>query len=181
MDTELDKIEAEKRELDLLLNKGMSFDLEVSTYKRGKGLGYLRKERVIEKQTFIIKEPTLSTLDRLAVEQIDMNFNESILESTEGVAEAKRLIKAHAKRCARIIAIAVVGSGTTIEKAKTPVLSELFYENIKPSKLFAIARMINAISNLGDFCNSIRYMSASRTTMPEPKAMPDRIEETAKD
>lgn len=183
------KIDSERRELNLLIGKGITFDLRIATLERLPGWsGFLRKKaKVLRDHKFHIQEPTLSTLDRLATEQLDLNIDESVMKSDQGIREAKSLTKKHSKRLARIIAIAVLGSDYMIPSMKAGViryefndarlndLTELFFHQIKPSKLFELVLMINALSNLGDFCNSIRLMSAERTTMPI------RIEENKQD
>ena len=45
-------------------------------------------------------------------------------------------------------------------------LTSLFTRRIKPSRLYQIYILIQTMCNLGDFLNSIRLMSADRTTMP---------------
>lgn len=178
--TEHEKIEAEKIELNSLIGKGLSFDIERTVYKREQGfLGYFKK-RVpeVEKLKFTIQEPTLSTLDRISAEQIELRIDESIISGENGISEVKNLAKNHAQRMARIVALAVLGqdyvisssSGSSVrykyDDQKLNELSELFFQNIKPSKLIQLTMIINTISNLGDFMNSIRLMSASRTTIP---------------
>jgi hypothetical protein len=178
--TEQDKIEAEKIELNTLISKGLSFEVDRTVYKREKGfLGFFKK-RVpeIEKLKFTIQEPTLSTLDRLSAEQIDLRIDESLISGESGISEVKSLAQKHSQRMARIIALAVLGQDYVISTSvgssvrysyddqKLKELSELFYINIKPSKLIQLTMIINTASNLGDFLNSIRLMSASRTTIP---------------
>lgn len=180
MKDEFDKIEAEKRELNLLIGMGLTFMLDHTIKKRQAGiLGYLKKRlTVAETLTFKIEEPTLATLDRLASEQVELRIDEKALSSGTGLSEAKNLTNQHAKRCAKIIALAVLGSdymeatqhGARVEyipnEKKLKELTELFFQNIKPSKLIDLVKMVNLMSNMGDFCNSIRSLSASRTTMP---------------
>jgi hypothetical protein len=187
--TELEKIEAERSELNTLIDRGISFDVEHIVYKRQKGFfGYFKKiVQEIEKLNFTIHEPTLSTLDRISAEQIELIIDEKVMSSEAGISEAKALTAKHCKRMARIIALAVLGQDYVIassigfgirfkyDDAKLNELTDLFFQNIKPSKLMQLTLVINTISNLGDFTNSIRLMSAARTTMPI------RIEEKQRD
>ena len=174
------KNEIEKKELNLLIRNGIRFNVERTLWHRQKGiLGYLRK-RISEKETlaFKIEEPTLTTLDRLTTEQIEFNLDEKALSADTGLATARRLAKDHSRRCAKIIALAVLGmdyqiaiqtrSGVryTTDEKRLKELTNLFFQSIKPSKLGGLVGAIDITSNLGDFCSSIRLMSVSRTTMP---------------
>lgn len=180
MTEDFDKLEAEKKELNLLIGKGLSFSLNRTIQVRQKGILGRFKKRTTKKETlsFKIEEPTLATLDRLASEQIELDIDEAALSSPVGLSEARKLTKKHAQRCSKIIAIAVMGGdyltaeqhGVQIkyvpDDSKLNELTGIFLHTIKPSKLIHLVKMINLMSNMGDFCNSIRSMSASRTTMP---------------
>lgn len=156
-------IEAEKKELNILVSKGLTFDIE-HTITRRKSFRKIKETEVLH---FTIQEPTLSTLDRIAAEQIEMQIDEQAITS-DSFAESRRMIVAHSRRLARIVALAVLGEEYNEKRLKE--LSDLFFHTIKPSKLKAITSIINLTGNLGDFMNSIRSMQV-RTTMP------DRIEE----
>ena len=173
---DINKLEQERKELNTLINKGVSFevkDIEFETHKRFFGLV---KKRVP-------KEVTLSTLDRLSAEWIEFAIDETLMKSADGMKRARGLAKEHAVRCARIIAIAVLGENRLIpypHKGGTrwvedvnaiEDLTALFARKIKPSRLYQLCVLVNAMCNLGDFLNSIRLMLPERTTMP------NRIEE----
>lgn len=178
--TDEQKIEAEKQELNLLVNRGVSFDVERTIYRRPKGLFGIFKKRIPtkEKLKFQIQEPTLSTLDRISSEAVEMIIDETIVSSDAGLSEARKLTNQHALRCAKIIALAVLGqdymktiqSGNQVkyipDNKRLEELTRLFAENVKPSKLMQLTLLVNTMSNLGDFMNSIRLMSGARTTMP---------------
>lgn len=181
---------AERKELERLTNRGMAFEVSrtLSVKRKGwKGAILGLREKVSETTTYTIEEPVLSTLDRLACEQLELEINEGVFNSDTAVAEARKLAKKHAERMARIVAIAVLGSDYMVQvKTKSGVkyvpddkslqdLTLVFFHNIKPTKLARLVTLITTMSGLGDFCNSIRSMSASRTTMP------DRIEEKEED
>lgn len=186
---EKEKITAEKRELDILLDKGVKIEIERPVYKRLPGItGYLKKRvRSIEKMEFTIKEPTLATLDRIASEQIELELNEDALKSDQGVSEAYRIVKANGRKMARILAYAALGQdyvktkvdGSTTryeyDYKKLDELTELFLHTINPPTLLKHVLTVINLSNLGDFTNSIRLMSPARTTMPI------RIEQNKKD
>lgn len=178
--TEEQKISAERKELNALINKGVTFEVEVPKFVRRKGIfGRLRKPiKTTEKRKLVIQEPTLSTLDRISAEQIELRIDENVMSTENGIAEAKKLVNQHGRRMARIVALAVMGqdyaqamqSGSHISyKLKDKELDELtdlIFANVKPSMLMQLTVLVNTMSNLGDFMNSIRLMSAARTTMP---------------
>lgn len=173
-------LEKEKSELNALIRKGVSFevkDVEVVVEKRFFGL--IRKRRMIEvTKKFTIEEPTLSTLDRLSSEWIELAIDEKALKSDDAMVKARTMAHQHSIRCARIVAIAVLG----VDRLKCSIkggfphyvedteklnkLTDLFARQIKPSRLHQFAILVNSMSNLGDFMNSIRLMSTDRTTMP---------------
>jgi deoxyribose-phosphate aldolase len=172
--------ETEKRELDVIIGRGVSFEVEQTTYRRKKGIfGRLKKrEKFTEKVKYIINEPTLSTLDLISAEQIELRIDESMIASDTGINEAKKISAEQCKRMAKILAICVLGEdyvlpiqkGSAIkyvrDEKRLQELTEIFMAFVKPSKLVQLTLLVNTISNLGDFINSIRLMSASRTTMP---------------
>lgn len=178
--TDQEKITAERNELNTLINKGVNFDVERTIHKRQKGIFGIFKKRIPVKELlkFTILEPTLSTLDRISEEQIELIIDENIMTTEAGLCEARKFTKKYSRRLARIIAIAVLGQDyiMTIQEGarirykyddtKLDQLTDLFLHNIKPSKLMQLTILINTMSNLGDFTNSIRLISASRTTMP---------------
>lgn len=185
----MSELNQERNELNILIDKGVNFEIERTINVRQNGfLGYFKKRyQKTEKLQFTIKEPTLSILDLLSNEQIDLAIDESIMSSDSGIQEAKKMSGKHGQTLARIVAIATLGqdyiktkkNGSSFiykyDDKKLNELQELFFIHIKPSKLLQLAILVNTMSNLGDFTNSIRLMSASRTTMPI------RIEENKKD
>jgi hypothetical protein len=174
------KLNAERNELNTLIDKGVNFDIERTIHVRQNGILGIFKKRYAktEKLQFTIKEPTLSTLDRLSSEQIQLKIDEAVMSSESGVQEAKKMSNDYGTNLARIIALAVLGQDYIKAKKngskfsykcddkRLNELTELFFLNIKPSKLLQLAILVNTMSNLGDFTNSIRLMSAARTTMP---------------
>lgn len=178
--TDQQKLQAEKNELNLLLDNGVNIEVERTILKKKQGIaGFFGKRyKLTEKLTYTIKEPTLSTLDRLAAEQIDLVMDEASMSTGSAIQEAKKMSKEYCMKLAKIIAIAVIGQDYVIsyqdknrtsyefDNKKLAELTQIFYENVKPSRLLQYVILINTMSNFGDFMNSIRLMSASRTTMP---------------
>lgn len=173
-------MEQEKNELDLLIGNGFPFKIHRKIKKRKSGFLGFFQAKVEETETleFKIQEPTLATLDRISREQIELDLDETELTSDNALQNAKLLVNKHAKRCAKILAIAVLGNdyikanntGFSIsydkDDKKLNELTELFYTYIKPSEMLQLYTLVNTISNLSGFINSIRLMSASRTTIP---------------
>lgn len=178
--TKTDALEAEQNELRLMIQEGVTFDVEVTHYQRKPGLFgiFRKKERVTEKKVFKIKEPTLSTLDRLSALWLQMEIDETKLKEADYLNAAKKLANKEAHRLAEVVAIAVLGEDYYITTEKNGVykraedrealnnLTSLFMHSCKPSDLFTLAVLITNVSNLGDFINSIRLMSATRTSDP---------------
>lgn len=179
------QLEQERRELNALINKGVSFevkDIGFEMHKRFFGLIKKRTPKGVT-HTFTIEEVTLATLDRLSAEWIEIAIDESLMKSADGMNRARGLAKEHAVRCARIIAIAVLGENRLIpypckggtrwveDTQAIEELTALFARRIKPSQLYQLCILVNAMCNLGDFLNSIRLMQSERTTTP------NRIEE----
>lgn len=178
--TKIDALEAEQNELRLMIQEGVTFDVEITHCQRKPGLFgvFRKKERVTEKKVFKIKEPTLSTLDRLSTLWLQMEIDETKLKEADYLNAAKKLANKEAHRLAEVVAIAVLGEDYYITTEKNGVykrtedrealnnLTSLFMHSVKPSDLFTLAVLITNVSNLGDFINSIRLMSATRTSDP---------------
>lgn len=155
-DPNFDLAQAEAAELDGLIENGLKFTVPRRSIWRRIG----KPER-----TFVIRQPYLGTLDRLSVEFLQMGFDEDMLKA-DTMNEARRLTAENANRCARIVAIAVLNSQWKI-KWLTGLLARYFRWRITPQKLLNLTVIINQVSNVGDFINSIRFLSATpRTTAP---------------
>lgn len=178
--TKLENLTREQNELRQMINSGVTFDVEI-TYKRRKPglLGFLRKRETIkEKKVFRVAEPTLSTLDRLSALWLEMTIDETKLNDTDYLCAAKKLAAQEAKKLAEVVAVAVLGEDyyDVTEKGgyytrkpnekRLKRLASLFEHTITPSQLLTLAILITNVSNLGDFINSIRLMSATRTSDP---------------
>lgn len=178
---EIKTLEQEKNELNILINKGVAFEVDDIEFEERRVFFGLIKRRfpVKVRRKFKIEETTLGTLDRLSAEWIEFEIDESIMKSNDGMQRARTIANKHSLRCAKVVALAVLGSDYLIPKhtrngvvryvedtGRLEELTALFARAIKPSKLYQLYVLINAMCNLGDFMNSIRLMSADRTTMP---------------
>ena len=174
-------LEQEQSELNALINRGVSFEVQDIEVQYKSYLWGLFKKKILVPITrnFVIEEPTLGTRDRISSEWIEMAIEEETIKGEDGMLQARKMTKKHALRCARVIALAVLGSDLLIPKVskggfvryeedtkRLEELTRLFARQIKPSELYQLYVLINAMCNLGDFLNSIRLMSADRTTIP---------------
>jgi len=158
-------IKAEKLELDLLIEKGVEFNVVEQVKKRGKGIHWLRKRTEEVEHIFKVKQPTLGVLDRLSAEFIKLEVDEQNLAENP-LQESKLLVTQHGRTVARIVAIAVLREDCRDER-EVKRLAELFYRTVTPSKLVQLANIIHLTSNYASFTASIRSMSSARTTRPK--------------
>ncbi|MDR2009957.1 MAG: hypothetical protein LBQ22_05700 [Bacteroidales bacterium] len=174
-------IDLEREQLNLLIKRGVKFEVVAKIRKRNKGLkGFFKKPEILEETTsYEIHEPTLSVLDRLSEIWLDMAIDEEALKEGAVIVEAKKAAKQNAKKMARVIAIAVLGEDyhiTEITRAgkvkrynddkELNRLTNIFFHAIKPSKLALLSTTVTNVSNLADFITSMRLMSGARTTKP---------------
>jgi hypothetical protein len=158
-----DQLKAEKAELSTIIERGASFSV---------GCRSLLSRLIRKKERrFVIYQPYLGTLDYLSAEFIQMDFDQARLNG-DGYNEAKRLASVNARRCARIIAIAILNRKLGIKYLTRPLASYLLWR-VTPAKLYQLAMLISQMSNLVDFIGSIELMSIQkRTTDPTPIEMP---------
>ena len=164
-------LDLERNELGRLINEGYTFAIEVVCSRRWYQLWKPRTWR--ERRSFTIAEPTLSTLDRIARESIEVTIDEARVNGKTPLDEAKQLAARHAERAAHILAIATLGESRfkpntryTEDTERIARLSALFLHNITPSRLLELFSAVIAMMNLGDFTNSIRLIATNRTAMP---------------
>lgn len=169
----IDSLQQERNELRLLINEGVAFNVTylekvrkggrwhwlLRLFKRGKAIELVESQR-----TFVVKEPTAFTLDRLSAEYIELVLDEAKIKEAPR-QEARRLFSKHNRRMARIVAIAVLGN-LWEDKKQLGELTEFFSRWLKNSQLWELVQAIDLTNNLADFINSMRLMSSARTTMP---------------
>lgn len=173
-------LEQERRELNTIIGKGVSFEVKDVEFETKTRFWGLFKKHIPHEVTrkFTIQEPTLSTLDRLSAEWVEFTIDEQELQKPESMKAARTLTHFHARRAAKVVAIAALGEERLIPKPckagtiwiedekRLEELTDLFARKIKPSRLHQLYNIVNTMSNLGDFVNSIRLMSIERTTVP---------------
>ena len=181
-------LEQEREELNLLVSKGLKFDITVKVRRRKKGLRGLlsRREAAEETTSFEIHQPTLSVLDRISSLALDMAVEEDGVKDlgTSVIFEARQLVRNNSKRMARIVAIAVLGEDYHITETtrlgrikqrnddkELDRLTGLFFRAIKPSELAVLTTYITASNNMADFINSMRSLSGARTTQPRKESI----------
>lgn len=188
-DEKLEALTREQTELRKMIGEGVTFDVEITHYTRKPGfLGFFRRrDKITETKVYTIKEPTLATLDRLSLLWLQMEIDETKLGDDDYLRTARALANKEAKQLAEVVATAVLGEdyyiatfdGTTYRRMEDRKalrdLTRLFFHTLKPSELLTLAIIITNVSNLGDFVNSMRLMSATRTSEPEAT----RIEQQA--
>jgi hypothetical protein len=161
------ELEQEVNELNVLINKGVTFSI---TYNQKERKLFKTSVKKITKE-FTIKEPTLAVLDLISHESVKFHIDEDSLKENT-IQEGKILVKKHAKEMARIVAIAVQGEGCfvmnnrsfDIDNKSIDKLQYLFYHTIKPSDLYNLCAVILSVGNIGSFLNSMRLTSGATTT-----------------
>src|SRR5574344_2450337 len=154
----------EKNELSRIIQEGFDFSVEADIPKWVPcgPWGLLRRKKVVrQKYDFHIQEPTLGMLDRMSKEWIELAIEDEGMRELDEMSKARRWVAKDAVRCARSVAIAVMGNNFSKERQEE--LNVLFMNTIRPSQLYQLMVYISLTSNLGDFSNSIRLMCASRT------------------
>jgi len=150
-----DALQAEKKEADVLIDRGGKFTVPKQSFLKFFGT----KER-----SFTIKQPYLGTLDLISRELLDLKLDETKL-SENPVAESRVVIAASAKKLALVAAMVVLNNKLKI-RLFAGLLAQYFYWHLTPEQLFQLTITIAETSNLGDFINSIRYLAGIRTTTP---------------
>ena len=180
---EIKALEREREELNLLIQRGVKFDVTTKIRRRKKGLRgfFSRPETVNETHTFEIHEPTLSVLDRISELSLAIDIDEATIkaEGEAAITEARQVTKENIMRMARVVAVAVLGEDYHVTEVnrfgkvkkynddkELDRLTALFFHSVKPSVLVGLTAMITTMCNLGDFINSMRLLSGARTATP---------------
>lgn len=152
-----DTYQAEQNEANVLIEKGVKF-----TVKKQSFLKYFSKNK---ERNFFIEQPFLGTLDIISALFLSINFDEKLLDENF-LAASKELVSKSVKTCALVVAVSVLNSKLKI-KLFSKILAQYFLWRMRPSDLVKMSIIIHKINNYGDFINSIRLMSAIRTTAPQ--------------
>jgi hypothetical protein len=151
-------LEEKRSELVRLMNRGFEFAITEKVKVKQDGLfGIFKPKLITEVQhSFLIKEATLATLDLISLESLELD--ETGFDFTAD-SDRLRYSRKHYRRMAKIIAIAVCGANA--EKSEISEKTDLFFKYLKPSDLYNILKLIDITSNLGDFINSTRLVTAA--------------------
>lgn len=168
----------ERREIDVLLNKGFNIDVTYTEkkYKDGLMAIFEKPMEVTKKITLEFREPTLAVLDLVTAEYLNLRITEPPADSPSAkvIASAHKTVSDNARSMARIVAIFALGekafvcNGTDYDINVDDIerLTEIIFHWATPKKLERIISLCTALSNLPDFLTSIRLTGASRTTRP---------------
>lgn len=162
-----------KNELTRLINRGFPFQIEVTTKRRNPGIfGYFQSlETIKETKEFVIKEPTLATLDRIALLSLDID-PEKHKDEQDFNNYLKKNNRLHYKIMARIIAVSVAE-----EEDEEKELTELFYKCLKPSELYQIMQVADLASNHTDFMNSTLLVTAAQAHTARTETVEERLQD----
>jgi hypothetical protein len=177
--TDYNAIEAEKKEIRLLISNGISFTvnyMEKITVEipRWTWFKWLKKKvttKEPKQKEFIVKEPTAFTLDRLTAEYIELVIDEERIREAPR-QQARLYFQEHGKRMAKIVAIAILGNDWE-DNDKLSELTEFIFKWTTNSQQHELVQAIDLTNNLADFINSIRLLSSARTTIPNRIESPE--------
>ena len=167
-----EKKQIEINELMKLISEGFAFTIKYKISEK-KWWQFWKKNtfKIVEEQ-FRIKELTLGILDRISLESVELKEED---EQSVDSNYIKTYSRKHYKRVARIISIAILGKNAEylqknafgsydlvlneieIKRLSTKILSVL-----TPSDISKLLDIIDIESNLGDFINSTRKLTAAK-------------------
>ena len=167
----MEQKQLEYSEIQKLINDGFPIKISYQEITNKKWWQFWKKPEVKNvEETFVIKELTLSILDRIALESIELRENDDDFENEESI---KRYSRKHYKRVARIIAMAMLGENLEIavkdsfgnlnfkvNEKELQRLTNILMKVCKPSMIYGLLDIIDIESNLTDFKNSTRKLTA---------------------
>lgn len=161
--------ETEQNELRRIADAGFEFEVQVIRKKRLPGIQGFFKRKVTEKESlfFLLKEPTLAVFDLINMESSKMEKVVSDAEDFENYI--KIYARKHSQIMAKILAIAVLGKNlfymegfqVKTDEKEIKRLQAMFHKFLHPSDMYNLLQVIDLTSNLGDFINSARLMTAA--------------------
>lgn len=104
------------------------------------------------------------TLVRLGREYAEIEWSEEEL-SAHGIIEAKRMTLAHARRLAKITAIAWCGENPFLSLLR-PLMTWYFAKRMTPSMFLNVVEILNRQGDYANFSHSIRLTRGKRLTEP---------------
>jgi hypothetical protein len=146
----------EMREVRLILNEPDYFTCP-TLYRAYLGKHY---------DTWPIKYLPFNTLVRLGREYAEIQWSEAEINE-HGIVEAKRLTMAHARRLAKITAIAYWGERPFGNIARA-FFTRYFFRRMSPAMFLNVVRILNIQGGYQDFSLSIELIHGKRLTEPAP-------------
>ena len=165
----IDKIIQEYREHEILLERGVKFEIE---YKKCVNIPYLRGflPRKATK-TICLHQPTLATLSAIGREFLLFDIRDKS-ELDKPFSEAVILADKTAEKMARVIAIMATGikdpeiKNQDKQDKEITDLATLIFHNVKPVMLLKIVQAVRMMCSLENFITSISLMSEIKAGLP---------------
>lgn len=169
--------ELQKNEIIRLINQGFPFEIIVHKKIKKPGIwGYFQKKvAVSETRLFLIKEPTLATLDRIALESLDID-TDKFKDEEDSINYLKKTNRLHYKKMAKIVAIACYDEAKHMNETEED-LAELFFRCLTPNEINEIMQMIDIASNHLDFMNSTILVTAGQAHTAKTEIVEDRLQD----
>lgn len=170
--------ELHKNELIRLINQGFPFEITIHKKIKKPGiLGYFQKKvATSEIRLFLIKEPTLATLDRIALESLDID-TEKFKDEENFNNYLKKTNRLHYRKMAKIIAIACYDESKHVNETEDD-LADLFFRSLKSSELYQIFEIIDIASNHTDFMNSTILVTAAQAQTAKTEIVEERLQDS---
>lgn len=170
--------ELQQNELIRLINQGFPFEITIHKKIKKPGIwGYFQKKvATSETRLFLIKEPTLATLDRIALESLDID-TEKFKDEENFTNYLKKTNRLHYKKMAKILAIACYDQLKHINETEDD-LAEIFFRCLTPSELCQIIELIDIASNHMDFMNSTLLVTAAQAQTAKTEIVEERLQDS---
>lgn len=170
--------ELQQKELIRLINQGFPFEITIHKKNKKPGiLGYFQKKvATSETRLFLIKEPTLATLDRIALASLDID-TEKFKDEEDFNNYLKKTNRLHYRKMAKIIAIACYDKFKHINETEDD-LAEIFFRCLTSSELCQIIELIDIASNHTDFMNSTLLVTAAQAQTAKTEIVEERLQDS---
>lgn len=177
----METVDKELGQIGSLVDRGIEFSIPAKGFWERLIYGKERK--------FEITQLCFGALDLITEEMLFIKIDEEKVKEFP-LQEADRLVREHADRIARVIAIAILNDAcvrttgyrkgnptySRVDRAKINSLAGFFRWRLSSKQSLEIAFIIRQLMNTGDFMSSIRLISGSirRTTQPIADLVEDK-------
>lgn len=177
----MDTVEKELGQVASLVDRGVKFAVPTK--------GWLERRIYGENRKFEVSQLCFGALDLITEEMLEIKIDEEKVKEYP-MQESDRLVREHADRVARVIAIAVLNADcvkhtgfkngnptySRPNRKRINSLANYFRWRMTAQQSLEVAFIIRQLMNTGDFMSSIRLISGSikRTTQP----IADLVEES---